>query len=425
MVEKARRVPGERERAPHMPPRWFVRSFWAAHRALYRTSGGRVGLRRPTPTRWGMLRLRTIGRRTAEERSAILGYFEDGPNLVTLAMNGWAEGEPAWWLNLQAYPDSVVDLVDGPRTVRARAAVGDERDRLWARWRDVGDDVDAYAPLRSSETAVVILEPADGSQTDTAAGTASGTGETKMHADRRIAIVAGMLFIIATVADLISRLVFVTPILSDPVDLSKVSANESQVLLGALFLFIGAAAAAGIALALYPVLRTHGEGLALGSVGFRLIEGVLYLGIVVCLLSLATLSQESAKAGAAASSAFQAQAALLMAARDSLGEVAVLAFGLGALMYYWVFYQSRLVPRWLSAWGLAAIALLMTSGVLVMLGVTEPMSTTQVVLALPIFLQEMVLAVWLIAKGFNRSGIAAEPAGRTPVPRAAATGSAA
>ena len=231
-----------------------------------------------------------------------------------------------------------------------------------------------------------------------------------MTANRRYAVVAGVLFIIATVADLISRVVLVQPILSAPVDLAKISANQDQVLLGALFLFIGAAAAAGIAMALYPVLRRHGEGLALGSVAFRLIEGVLYVGVVVCLLLLVTLSQESAKAGAAASSAYEVPAVLVMAARDSLGEVAVLAFGLGALMYYWVFYQSRLVPRWLSAFGLVAIASLMLSGVLVILGLTEPMSTTQVVLALPIFVQEMVLAVWLIAKGFNQSAIAAEPA---------------
>ena len=99
-----------------------------------------------------------------------------------------------------------------------------------------------------------------------------------------------------------------------------------------------------------------------------------------------------------------------MAARDSLGQVAVLAFGLGALMYYWVFYRSRLVPRWLSAWGLVAIALVMVSGVLVMLRLAEPMSTTQVVLALPIAVQEMVLAVWLIAKGFNPRAVASAPA---------------
>ena len=183
----------------------------------------------------------------------------------------------------------------------------------------------------------------------------------------------------------------------------------------------GPRVATGIAIALYPVLRKHNEGLALGSVGFRLIEGALYIGIVVCLLLLVTLSQESANAGAVASSAYEVPAALLMAARDSLGEVAVLAFGLGALMYYWVFYQSRLVPRWLSAWGLVAIALVMVSGLLVMLGLTAPMSTTQIVLALPIFLQEMVLAVWLIAKGFNPSAIAPESAGDTSGRRATAS----
>ena len=105
------------------------------------------------------MRLKTIGRRSGRERIAILGYYEDGPNLVTMAMNGWADGEPAWWLNLQAHPDASVDLVDGARAVRARAAEGDERSRLWARWRDLGDNVDAYATRRSSETAVVILEP--------------------------------------------------------------------------------------------------------------------------------------------------------------------------------------------------------------------------------------------------------------------------
>jgi len=157
--DEPRPASAERARATRLPPRWFIRFFWAAQRAVYRTTGGRVGLRRPTPTSWGMLRLRTIGRRTGEERSAILGYYEDGPNLVTLAMNGWGEDEPAWWLNLRARPDATVDLVGGTRPVRARAAEGEERARLWARWRDVGDDVDAYATLRLSETAVVILEP--------------------------------------------------------------------------------------------------------------------------------------------------------------------------------------------------------------------------------------------------------------------------
>ena len=114
---------------------------------------------RPKPNGWGTLRLTTIGRRTGRERNVMVGYFEDGPNLVTMAMNGWGEGEPAWWLNLQAQPDAGVDLTGGPRDVTGRAAQDEERERLWARWREIDKNLDAYAARRSTETAVVILEP--------------------------------------------------------------------------------------------------------------------------------------------------------------------------------------------------------------------------------------------------------------------------
>jgi deazaflavin-dependent oxidoreductase (nitroreductase family) len=144
-----------------VPPRWFIRSFWVGQRSLYAVTGGRLGLRTATADRWGMMRLRTVGRRTGQERKAILGYFEDGPDLVTLAMNGWADPEPAWWLNLQANPDATVDVPGGSRAVRGRAADPDERPRLWARWAAFGKDLDldAQAALRSRETAVVILSP--------------------------------------------------------------------------------------------------------------------------------------------------------------------------------------------------------------------------------------------------------------------------
>lgn len=105
------------------------------------------------------MRLTTVGRPSGKERSVILGYYEDGPNLVTMAMNGWADPEPAWWLNLQAHPDATVALKDGRRAVKGRAAEGTERDRLWARWREMGDDPERYAWRRSRETAVVVLEP--------------------------------------------------------------------------------------------------------------------------------------------------------------------------------------------------------------------------------------------------------------------------
>ena len=152
-----------REQAPRLPPRWFVRSAWVLHRAIYAVSGGRIGLWRPQAGgRFGTLRLKTRGRRSGQPRVAILGYYEDGPNLITLAMNGWADADPAWWLNLQAHPEATVDLADGARAVRARAAAGEDRARLWARFRDYpgwGADLDALAARRSTETAVVVLEP--------------------------------------------------------------------------------------------------------------------------------------------------------------------------------------------------------------------------------------------------------------------------
>lgn len=149
----------ERENRPPLPPRWFVRLAWHAHRRLYRISRGRLGLWRPSRNRWGTLRLTTTGRRSGQPRSVILGYFEDGPTMVTLAMNGWADGEPSWWLNLQEQPVARVELAHGECTVRAHAAHGEERSRLWARWREIDAKLDAYAALRSSETAVVVLEP--------------------------------------------------------------------------------------------------------------------------------------------------------------------------------------------------------------------------------------------------------------------------
>jgi deazaflavin-dependent oxidoreductase (nitroreductase family) len=117
-------VADNREGGPRLPPRFIIRLAWSTHRAIYRVTGGRVGLWRPKPGRWGTLRLTTTGRRSGRPRSVIVGYVEDGPNLVTLAMNGWADPEPAWWHNLQAQPEATVELVGEAREVRARAAQG-------------------------------------------------------------------------------------------------------------------------------------------------------------------------------------------------------------------------------------------------------------------------------------------------------------
>jgi len=154
-----------REQAPRTPPRFVIRIVWMLHRTAYRLTGGRFGLSTPEAGgRFGMMRLATVGRRSGKPRMVIVGYYEDGPNLVTLAMNGWADAEPAWWLNLQASPDTTVDLADGPRVVRARAATADERERLWVKFDNYpgwGEDLDGLAARRSMQTTVVILEPRD------------------------------------------------------------------------------------------------------------------------------------------------------------------------------------------------------------------------------------------------------------------------
>ena len=149
-------------RPPRVPPPWFVHAAWRAHRALYRLSGGRFLWTTEDKRGWGALRLTTIGRKSGHERSVIIGYVEDGPNLVALAMNGWDEGNPSWWLNLQAQPEAVVKLAgQHPRPVRARQAAGSERDWLWQCWAAVNPQLDSFAGLRSTETPVVVLEPRD------------------------------------------------------------------------------------------------------------------------------------------------------------------------------------------------------------------------------------------------------------------------
>lgn len=146
------------KKPPTLPPRAFIRTVWTAHRLLYRSTG--LGLARPAPGgRMGMLRLRTLGRRTGRERAVILGYQLDGEDFVTLAMNGWAEPAPAWWLNLQARPEAEADTVDGVVGVRGREATGTERDRLWARFEHYQGwgDVEAFS-ARRPHTPVVVLE---------------------------------------------------------------------------------------------------------------------------------------------------------------------------------------------------------------------------------------------------------------------------
>lgn len=146
--------------APTLPPAWFKHLFWRVHRFGYRLLGARVLWTPATKRGWGAMHLTTIGRHSGERRGVILGYVEDGPTPVVLAMNGWDEGEPAWWLNLEANPEAVIRLKGQPECpVRARRVEGDERDRLWRRWAEIDEGLDAYAASRSADTPVVVFEP--------------------------------------------------------------------------------------------------------------------------------------------------------------------------------------------------------------------------------------------------------------------------
>lgn len=226
-----------------------------------------------------------------------------------------------------------------------------------------------------------------------------------MNQNKKIAVTTGILFIIATVAS-ISSLPFLASVNSSNY-LADVSQNENQVITGILLTLIGAFASASIAISLYPLLKKYSQGLALGAVGFRLIEAVFYIVGVIGIVLLLSLSQEFVKAGAPSSSYFQTLGVILLSGYHWAGNVAgTLAFYSGAMMYYYIFYRTKLIPKWLSGWGLVAVSMGIVASMLVMFQVVGSMSTVQVVLNLPIAVQEMVLAVWLIVKGFNSSAIA-------------------
>jgi hypothetical protein len=231
------------------------------------------------------------------------------------------------------------------------------------------------------------------------------TKERPHGTNRKTAIIVGVLYIIGTVAGVLSK-VFSAPILSDPNYLIKVSENQNQIVIGALLVLIMSLALAMMSVMLFPILKKHNEALALGYVVFRgALEAVIGIAIVIGWLLLITVSQEYIKAGAPDASHFQTLGALfLKASTVQIGSILDIVFPLGALMLYFVFYQSRLIPRWISVWGLVGATIYLASGLLVMFGSIT--STISDVLQLPIFLQEIVLAVLLIVKGFNPSAVA-------------------
>ena len=220
-----------------------------------------------------------------------------------------------------------------------------------------------------------------------------------MDSNRKIAIIVGVLFIIVIVSTIISG-VFLGSI-NDPDYLTAVSANENQVLIGVLLMLALVASVVAIPIMMFPILKKRSESLALGYVGARIFEGfadVVIYGIGPLLLL--TLSQEFVNAGPPDASYFQTSGALLLAVNEWTSVLENFPYGLGALILNYSLYKSKLIPRWLSVWGLIGATLMVATGLIRMF---DP---SLIYGALPILVNEMVLATWLIVKGFNSSAIA-------------------
>jgi hypothetical protein len=227
-----------------------------------------------------------------------------------------------------------------------------------------------------------------------------------MNTYRSNTIIAGVLYIIGTVAGILS-LALSAPVRDAQNVLISVAANANQVRIAALFVMLMGLSLAMVPIVLYPVLRRFNEVLALGYVVFRgALETVTYFVTAIGWLLLLALSQLYVQTGAPAASSFQASGALLLKAGE-LSFLTGIVFCLGALMFYAVLYQSRLVPRWISVWGLAALIPYLAAEFLALFALLDPLSSTAVLMHIPLAVQEMVLAVWFIVKGFSPSALAA------------------
>jgi hypothetical protein len=228
-----------------------------------------------------------------------------------------------------------------------------------------------------------------------------------MNSINKTATIVGVLYIIGTIAGMLSY-VFTGPVLGDPEYLVNVSAHEMQIITGALCVVIMGLALAMVPVMMFPLLKKFNEALALGYVVFRgALETVMYIILAIIWLFLIPLSQEYVKAGTPDASYFQTLGAVVLKGHDLIGPVQTIVFCLGALIFYYLLYQTNLIPRWLSGWGLIAVIPYFAAGLLVLFGFFGPLSTGEIVLEFPLALQEMVMAIWLIVKGFNPSALAA------------------
>lgn len=225
-----------------------------------------------------------------------------------------------------------------------------------------------------------------------------------MSNSRTNAQITGILFILGTVPVIVAMNLWGQSV-SSPDYLSLMAAHSNEVLLFALSGMIMGLACAGIGISMYPILKPHGQTLALGVIGFRVMEGTLQVASAVSLAVLLALSQEFVKAGSPADSFFQPAAATIKTVREWMQNgFYLLPWCTGAAIYYTVFYRTRLLPRWLSAWGLLGLLLMLIAAFSGMFGLIGAFSPLQMLLMFPIMLQEMVLAVWLILKGYSTTG---------------------
>jgi hypothetical protein len=223
-----------------------------------------------------------------------------------------------------------------------------------------------------------------------------------MDGSRTNARITGVLFILGTVPVIVAMLLWGRSV-SSPDYLSAMAANRIPVLLFALSVMVMGLACAGIGISLYPVLKRQGEGLAVAAMGFRIMEGTLQVMSAIGIVALLGLSQEFVKAGSPPDSFFQPAGAAIKAVQEWVGNGAFLfPWCIGASIYYTIFYRTRIVPRWLSVWGLLGLALMLVSAFGAMFGLFGSLSSTQMLFNMPILVQELVLAVWLITRGYNR-----------------------